>query len=204
MLTVRSADSCMCQAQMFTRVPGTFGADVGGCLCGPPRQNHTSLSVINLTHTDMCSHAPTRERTHACLDTCFRMDGHQPTHLHSKADPFTYYYTLMLVQFIIREGGVDKRITQCSCPLIFKGAVHPAYKSSCTVMVKVVKGQHVFFVRRGADFFAETVSQNINTCCRKDFRFGPNVVNKEFWKPALFSGLQLVSFSRMEISLGTA
>lgn len=139
----------MCQAQMFTRVSGTFRADVGGCLCAPQRQNHTSLSVINLRHRDMYSHTQTRtrERTHACLDTCFWMDEHQPTHLHNKADLFTCYYTLMLVQFIIPEVGggtlVDKRITQCSCPLIFEGAVHPAYKSSCTVMVKVVKGQHV-------------------------------------------------------------
>lgn len=159
----------MCQAQMFTRVSGTFRADVGGCLCAPQRQNHTSLSVINLTHTDTYSHTQmrTRERTHACLDTF--LDGR------TSADTLTQQsrpvYTLLhtdagAIHYSGRGALVDKRITQCSCPLIFKGAVHPAYKSSCTVMVKVVKGQHACSERGW--LFAETVSQNINTCCCKD------------------------------------
>lgn len=158
----------MCQAQMFTRVSGTFRADVGGCLCAPQRQNHTSLSVINLTHTDMYTHTHTNVHTWAYA----RMFGHMFLDGRTSADTLTQQsrpvYMLLhtdagAIHYLGAGGSlVDKRITQCSCPLIFKGAVHPAYKSSCAVMVKVVKGQHVCSERDW--LFVETVSQNIDCC----------------------------------------
>lgn len=66
----------MCQAQMFTRVSGTFRADVGGLfMCPSKAKSYLTLSDKSDTHRHVLTHTNVHTRAYARMFGNMFLDG---------------------------------------------------------------------------------------------------------------------------------